>query len=223
MCIKFYYERCYSVGIDPLVWPTPFVVFYSIGLLKLIYKYYDRLEYEETLFPGTMHGEWECKNSVSDDTDPWLLNCSNLGSKLQRESQQPPPEWHSPEKVVWVCPAVKTPFSCLSRRFLDPQLQCIIQFFRLPLWAKISNRACGIPCGIIFIRDTALYVFIVIQWTMNESQWKHAVSRMKMPTVRDSASCDPGSVMTHSSLNHNENMQYPVWKYCRTRFCKLCI
>ena len=30
---------------------------------------------------------------------------------------------HSSEKVVWVCPAVKTPFSILFRRSLDPQLQ----------------------------------------------------------------------------------------------------
>ena len=31
---------------------------------------------------------------------------------------------HSPEKVVWVCPAVNTPFSSLFRPSLDPQLQC---------------------------------------------------------------------------------------------------
>ena len=30
---------------------------------------------------------------------------------------------HSPEKVSWVCPSVKTLFSCLSHRSLDPKLQ----------------------------------------------------------------------------------------------------
>ena len=29
--------------------------------------------------------------------------------------------------------------------------------------------------------------------------------------------------MTHSSLNHNENMPYPVWKSCRTGFRILSI
>ena len=29
-------------------------------------------------------------------------------------------EGHSPKKVVLVCPVVKTPFSHISRRYLDP-------------------------------------------------------------------------------------------------------
>ena len=51
---------------------------------------------------------------------------------------------------------------------------------------------------IISVRQAFSYgirhVFIVIQWTV-----------------------------THSSLNHNENMPYPVWKFCRTGYRNLCI
>ena len=41
----------------------------------------------------------------------------------QNEQAWIDPGGHSPEKVVWACPAVKTPFSRLFRRILDPQLQ----------------------------------------------------------------------------------------------------
>ena len=51
------------------------------------------------------------------------------------------PEWvslpggHSPEKVEWICPAVKTPFSYLSRYYLDLQLQ-----HDSVLWTPILSR-----------------------------------------------------------------------------------
>ena len=55
-----------------------------------------------------------------------------------------PMQWqargHSPWKVVWVCPAVKIPFSCLSHHSLGSQLQ-YHSVLRSPLWAKINVLA----------------------------------------------------------------------------------
>ena len=38
---------------------------------------------------------------------------------------------HSPENVVWVCPAVKTPFSRLFHLSLDPTLSKNVKFWLL--------------------------------------------------------------------------------------------
>ena len=67
---------------------------------------------------------WNAFIMVNPDTSMtiWILKNFNLSFCIWHPGEVK--SWgHSPEKVVWVCPAVKTPFTCLSRHSLDPQLQ----------------------------------------------------------------------------------------------------